>query len=252
MRSLLGVDPAYSDMFLNEGEKFFAELYLEKIRHYLEETFEREKAEILDAGCQAGRLAIPLAKEGYRVTGVDTSGFALKRAKEHAQREGVSLSFVKGDVSSILRKRVRSYDAILCIEVLYLREKYREFLDLFRERLNPGGLLITSHRTKFYYMSQALKKSDLESALYVLEHSEGKLWDSYFNWQTAEELRDLYRETGFPRVALSPIGTFSEILVDPVQFSPEQRKKLFRIENEFHDERTGCARYILACARKEP
>ena len=83
MRSLLGVDPDYGDMFTSEGERFFAELYLQHIRRHLKEAFGGRAVTILDAGCQAGRLAIPLAKDGHRVTAVDTSSFALKKAKEH-------------------------------------------------------------------------------------------------------------------------------------------------------------------------
>ena len=118
-------------MFLNEREKFFGELYLHHIRRFLRETFGEKKVSILDAGCQAGRLAIPLAKEGHGLTAVDTSGFALKQAKRHAEEEGVSVHFLKGDVSEILTRDPQAFDVILCIEVLYLREKYREFLRLF-------------------------------------------------------------------------------------------------------------------------
>lgn len=249
MRGLFGVDPDYGDMFASVGERFFAELYLQKIRSHFKEAFGERKVTILDAGCQAGRLAIPLAKEGHRVTGVDTSAFALKKAKDHCREENVSISFVKGDVSKVLEKNKDPFDVILCIEVLYLREKHKEFLALFRKQLAPGGLLITSHRTKFYYMSLALKKNDPESALFVMEHSEGELWGSYYNWQTVEELGRIYREIGFPETVLHPIGTFSEILIDPEALSPDGRKTLFRIESEFSEERRGCARYLLACAR---
>ena len=246
-----GVDAHYPDMFRSERERFFADLYLQKIRRHLKEAFGEKEVDILDAGCQAGRLAIPLAKEGHRVTGIDTSAFALNRATAHCREEGVSISFQKGDVLKILQKGNRSFDAILCIEVLYLREAHREFLKAFRKRLRSGGLLMVTHRTKFFYITQALKKKDLESALFVLEHPEGKLWGSYFNWQTAEELRHLYQEIGFPNVSLYPIGTFSEILVDPETLPLEDRRKLFQLEDQFPDERTGCARYVLACAQKD-
>lgn len=249
LRTFFGVDPEYGDMFASPGEQFFATLYLEKIRNHFQETFGQKTLKILDAGCQAGRLAIPLAKDGHRVIGVDTSPFALKKAREHCREEKVSVSLLKGDVSKILEKNGDLFDAILCIEVLYLRERYREFLSLFRKHLAPGGLLLVSHRTKFYYITLALKKNDLESALFVMERSEGKLWDSYFNWQTVGELQRLYQEIGFSKVDLCPIGTFSEILVDPAALTSEDRQKLFRLESEFHDERKGCARYVLACTR---
>lgn len=250
MRALFGIDPAYSDMYEDEGERFFAALYLQKIRHHLQETFGSRKVDILDAGCQAGRLAIPLAKDGHRVTAMDTSSFALRRLQMHCREEGVEVSRSKGDIARLLQNDKHFFDAILCIEVLYLRENYREILRLFWERLSPGGLLITSHRTKYFYLTQALKEKNCDRALFILEQSEGKLGGSYFNWQTVAELKALYRELGVSETALYPIGSFTEILVEPKDFSAEDREKLLRIESDFEDERRGCARYLLACAQK--
>jgi len=250
MRGFFGIDPNYSDMFLSSNERFYASLYLEKISRHFKSVFGSKKLRILDAGCQAGRLAIPLAREGHHVTGVDTSAFALRRAKSHAQKEEVSVSWVKGDVQNFLRRNTHPFDVILCIEVLYLRENYRAFLSLFNEHLSSGGLLIVSHRTKFYYISQALKKEDFETALSVVTQQEGHLWGSYFNWQTAKETKALYEALGFRETALYPIGTFSENIIQLESLSEENRSKLLRIESEFKEERSGCARYLLACAQK--
>ncbi len=249
-RTLLGKDPDYPDMFTSVREQFFAQLYLRKIRAHLSEVFGERKISLLDAGCQAGRLSIPLARDGHEVTGVDTSSFALKRAALHAKETGVSLSLLHGDVSKILEKENCLFDAILCLEVLYLRENFKDFLRIFREHLTENGFLAVSHRTKFFYLTQAIKKSDLKTASFILENSEGKLWGSYFNWQSVAELKTLYAASGFGEVVFYPIGTFSEILIEPDTVSPEDRQTLFRIEEEFPDERTGCARYVLACARK--
>src|SRR5258708_38312917 len=41
-------------------------------------------SEILDVACGAGRHAIPLARAGYRVTGVDISSDFLERARRAA------------------------------------------------------------------------------------------------------------------------------------------------------------------------
>jgi ubiquinone/menaquinone biosynthesis C-methylase UbiE len=57
-----------------------------------------KKGRVLDAGCGTGRHAIPLAKLGFDVVGIDLSGEMLKIAKNKAQKEGVDVKFVRGNV----------------------------------------------------------------------------------------------------------------------------------------------------------
>jgi SAM-dependent methyltransferase len=56
---------------------------------------------LLDVCCGMGRHAIPLAKLGVRVTGVDISTPYLKHARAEAKRQGVEVRFVKIDMRKI-------------------------------------------------------------------------------------------------------------------------------------------------------
>ncbi len=56
------------------------------------------KATILDLACGYGRLSIPLAREGYRVTGYDFSEYLLNIAQQEAKVTDVGIRFVKGDM----------------------------------------------------------------------------------------------------------------------------------------------------------
>lgn len=60
-------------------------------------------AKVLDVGCGIGRVAIPLAKLGFSVVGLDISPLYLRRARERAEREGVveSTLFLEGDARSM-------------------------------------------------------------------------------------------------------------------------------------------------------
>ena len=91
-------EPGYYDMVLNDGERFFARLYLHHIRRILAAEGMNGPLRLLDAGCQTGRLAIPLAKDGHRVTGVDTGGIAIHKAQQHARNAGVPLQLVRADL----------------------------------------------------------------------------------------------------------------------------------------------------------
>ncbi len=55
----------------------------------------------LDLGCGMGRHAIYLATHGWHVTGLDSAGRALRTARERADRAGVDIDFVHGDVTRI-------------------------------------------------------------------------------------------------------------------------------------------------------
>ena len=50
---------------------------------------------LLDLGCGPGRYAIPLAKAGFKVTGVDRTQLLLDRGKEHAIEQGVQIEWVE-------------------------------------------------------------------------------------------------------------------------------------------------------------
>ena len=55
----------------------------------------------LDLGCGMGRHAIYLAANGWQVTGLDSAGRALHTARRRAERAGVNIDFVHGDVTRI-------------------------------------------------------------------------------------------------------------------------------------------------------
>ena len=71
---------------------------------------------VVDLGCGTGREAVYLAERGYRVTGVDYTKVALRRARRRAARAGVAdrCRFVDGDVTRPDRLGLRgSFDLLL-------------------------------------------------------------------------------------------------------------------------------------------
>lgn len=104
---------------------------------------------ILDAGCGNGRHAVPLARAGYRVVGLDSSGTLLAAARRAACGSRRP-RFVWGSYAK-LPFEPGSFDAVLCLGTAlgYLGDEGdRAVLLEFRRVLRPSGRLLieTLHR----------------------------------------------------------------------------------------------------------
>ncbi|MBI1953035.1 MAG: class I SAM-dependent methyltransferase [Candidatus Omnitrophica bacterium] len=252
-RALLRDEPTYYDMFQSKGERFFARLYLHQIRQTLRDQGWQPPKKLLDAGCQTGRLAIPLSQWGFKVTGVDTSDLALRRLRLHAAREAATVKTVRANLARWLPKQASSsYDAVLCTEVLYLRENWRELLAGLIRLLKPGGLGFISHRPRAYYVAEALGRKDTQAAQTVLSLREGKLWGSYYNWQTRQELEEIYRNAQMEILSIVPMGVLSWLAVNPDDLNESQQDLLFRAERDVSPKIQDSGRYLLVSFRRPP
>jgi SAM-dependent methyltransferase len=104
-----------------------------------------KRERVLDAGCGYGRIAIPLAARGYRVTGLDLCAPLLTSAREAALAQGVRLPLVNGTMTR-LPFRDASFDAVICLwsayyEVLEPDEQVRTLAEMWRV-LDDGGLAV--------------------------------------------------------------------------------------------------------------
>ena len=99
---------------------------------------------ILDGGCGAGGHAIPLAKRGYEVTGIDSSKMMIKEAKEKAVKANLNIDFQTADLRQFSLNR--RFDACLCMFAVlgYITEtkKLLQTLENIRGHLNKESLFI--------------------------------------------------------------------------------------------------------------
>ena len=115
---------------------------------FIEDIFRRFSSDpvrtVLDGGCGAGGHAIPLARRGYLITGIDSSEIMLKRAKKKAVESDLSLDFHLGDLRQF--DLVKKFDACICMfavmDYITETEDVLETLKSIRRHLNSGSLFI--------------------------------------------------------------------------------------------------------------
>ena len=99
---------------------------------------------ILELAIGTGRVAIPLAREGFNVTGVDISDSMMSLGKDKAVQEGVEIEWVKKDIRDFhLGKKFKL--AIFPLNTIchFLRsDELKAFLSCVREHLLPEGRFI--------------------------------------------------------------------------------------------------------------
>jgi len=73
---------------------------------------------VFDGGAGSGRFSILLAKQGCRVTHFDISGPMIDKAKELAEKEGVSdrIVFVRGALEDLSAYRDREFDLVMSFD----------------------------------------------------------------------------------------------------------------------------------------
>ena len=126
-------------------DKLMAETPYDQWLDWVERSFQQGKKplSVLDVGCGTGAVAIPLAKRGYRVTGVDMSAEMLAIAYDKMRAEQASVTWVEQDMREL---EVEPADAVisLCDSLSYLTEE-EDVQETFRRvfaHLTPGGVFL--------------------------------------------------------------------------------------------------------------
>jgi SAM-dependent methyltransferase len=107
-------------------------------------------ARILDAGCGPGLYAVPLARLGHDVTGIDVSAAALRHARGLARETRLlgTARFVKGDLRDVALPAAGFDAALLVYFVLeaFSRAEQAKVLARLADSLAPSGVLIVEMR----------------------------------------------------------------------------------------------------------
>ena len=99
---------------------------------------------ILELCCGTGRLTIPIAQEGYDISGVDYTASMLEQAKVKAAGAGLEIEFIEADIRILDLKK--KYDLVFIpfnsIHHLYQNEDLFKALRAVKNHLKAGGIFL--------------------------------------------------------------------------------------------------------------
>ena len=111
---------------------------------------------LLDVACGAGQIAIPAAKAGVKVTGLDLAPNLVEQARERAKAEGVAALFDEGDAEA-LPYNTGSFDVVLSlIGAMFAPQPEKVAAELLRV-CRPGGRIIMANWTSAGFIGQMFK-----------------------------------------------------------------------------------------------
>ena len=103
---------------------------------------------LIDIGCGGGLIAEPMARLGFRVTGIDADAVAIAVAREHAQAARLDIDYRVAGAEAMAAAGAR-FDAVLALEIVEHVADLDAFLAAAAALVKPGGAFIgaTINRT---------------------------------------------------------------------------------------------------------
>ena len=173
----------YETLFENYGQKYDTEIFVRGTLgecDFIEQEIGFNKSlKILDVGCGTGRHSIELSKRGYNLTGIDLSDSLLEKAREKAEKQNLTIVFLKHDARNL--PFINEYDLaiMLCEGAFPLMEtdemNYEILRNVTKSLKQHGKIIFTTL-----------------NGLFPLYHSVEK-----FHASTSEEGNATYRSNTF-------------------------------------------------------
>ncbi len=123
---------------------------------FLERLAIKPGTKMLDIGCGAGQIAIPAARAGVMVTGVDIATNQIEQARARARDEGLKVQFEEGD-AEMLSYADGSFDVVISlIGAMFAPRPERVAAEMLRT-CRPGGRIIMANWTPAGFVGQMFK-----------------------------------------------------------------------------------------------
>jgi len=186
-----------SGYLYNSAEGSIAHAYLlPKVEECLASLDLCEKR-LFDLGCGNGSIANELTKQGWKITGVDSSEQGLKQAKINYPE----LDLHKGSAYDDLSAQYGTYPVVLSLEVVEHVYSPRNYAQTLFDLTKKGGVAIISTPYHGYLKNVALAVSGKMDAHFTA------LWDhGHIKFWSIKTLSILLQESGFKDISFHRVG----------------------------------------------
>jgi SAM-dependent methyltransferase len=142
-------DPVWEKIFASrEWGKYPPEHVIRFVAHNFYHAVQRGVIHLLEVGCGPGANVWFMAREGFKVSGIDGSSTAIEQARERLAREGLTADLRVGDYSTIPWPD-SSFDGVVENVSLYCNrwDAVRHAMGEIRRVLKPGAPFLSSFFT---------------------------------------------------------------------------------------------------------
>lgn len=111
---------------------------------------------LLDVGCGAGQLALPAARRGIKVTGLDLAANLIQQATAKAAAEGLTIRFDEGDAEDLPYPDA-SFDVVMSLIGSIFAPRPELVASEMLRVCRPGGKIIMGNWTPEGHIGQMFK-----------------------------------------------------------------------------------------------
>ena len=118
----------------------------------------RPGMKVLDIACGTGNLAIPAARKGAQVTGIDLAANLLEQARARASAEGLTATFETGDAEE-LPYPDRSFDVVMSMYGAMFAPRPERVVAEFCRVCRSGGTVAMANWTPGGFVGESFRLS---------------------------------------------------------------------------------------------
>lgn len=133
-----------------------ARFYTDEAADFANRLGLRPGMKLLDVACGTGNLALPAARAGAEVTGVDIAPNLVEQARENANREGLKAKFDEGDAEALPYDDA-SFDAVVTMFGAMFAPRPELVAAELKRVCRPGGLIAMANWTPAGFIGQMFK-----------------------------------------------------------------------------------------------
>ena len=133
-----------------------ARFYTTEAENFVKRLGLKPGSKVLDVACGTGNLALPAARLGADVTGVDIAPNLVEQARANAEREGLKAQFEEGDAEA-LPYADASFDAVITMFGAMFAPRPDLVAAELKRVTKAGGLIAMANWTPAGFIGQMFK-----------------------------------------------------------------------------------------------